>query len=192
MSVLPIRTVPDPVLRTPCRDVDPGRSGLHRLVSDMLETMDDVGGVGLAAPQVGVGLRLFTFGVGPDRGHVINPVLTTSGPLVREPGEGCLSVPGLHYRLERFDQATVTGVDVDGEPVTVHGTGLLARCLQHEVDHLDGTLFVDRLDGEDRRDARRRLRAPGYADITDQTHARRSTTVTSSFGTAVVDTPGGA
>ncbi|QCU78164.1 peptide deformylase [Citricoccus sp. SGAir0253] len=182
MSVLPIRTFPDPVLRTPAAAVGTGRRDLHRLVQDMFETMDDVGGVGLAAPQVGVGLRVFTFDVEGRRGHVVDPVLHTEGELVTEPGEGCLSVPGLHYRPERHARATVTGVDVDGAPVEYRGEGLTARCFQHEVDHLEGLLYIDRLTGEDRRDSRRRLRDAGYGRVAGTTQADRARTVSSSFG----------
>lgn len=182
MSVLTIRTFPDPVLRTPADAVGTGRRGLHRLVRDMFETMDDVGGVGLAAPQVGVGLRLFTFDVEGLRGYVIDPELRTHGELVTEPGEGCLSVPGLHYCPERFAEAVVTGVDADGEPVEYRGRGLTARCFQHEVDHLDGMLFIDRLTGEDRKDSRRRLRDAAYGQVSGSVQADRSQSVNSSFG----------
>jgi peptide deformylase len=182
VSVLPIRTFPDPVLRTPAAAVGPARKDLHRLVQDMFETMDDVGGVGLAAPQVGVGLRIFTFDVEGRRGHVIDPVLRTAGHLVTEPGEGCLSVPGLRYHPERYAEAVVTGVDADGEPVEYRGEGLLARCFQHEVDHLDGMLYIDRLSGEDRKDSRRKLRDAGYGRVTGTTQADRAKSVSSSFG----------
>ncbi|MCY1158725.1 MAG: def [Citricoccus sp.] len=184
MSVLPIRTFPDPVLRTPAAAVGPDRTDLHRLVQDMFETMDDVGGVGLAAPQVGVELRIFTFDVEGQRGHVIDPVLRTSGELVTEPGEGCLSVPGLHYNPERYVTAVVSGVDADGQPVEYRGEGLLARCFQHEVDHLDGKLYIDRLTGEDRKDSRRKLRDRGYGQLSGTTQSDRAKSVNSSFGGA--------
>lgn len=182
MTILPIRTVPDPVLRTVTDRVVGSERDLHRLVQDMFETMDDVGGVGLAAPQVGVGLRIFTFDVEDRRGHVVNPVLQTGGDLLTEPGEGCLSVPGLHYNPERYAEATVTGTDQDGQPVEYHGTGLTARCFQHEVDHLEGMLFIDRLTGEDRKESRRRLRDPAYGRVSTSTRADRAATVSSSFG----------
>lgn len=182
MTVLPIRTVPDPVLRTLADPVKGSGRDLHRLVQDMFETMDDVGGVGLAAPQVGVGLRIFTFAVEDQRGHVIDPVLQTGGEMVSEPGEGCLSVPGLHYHPERFAEAIVTGTDQDGQPVEYHGTGLTARCFQHEVDHLEGMLFIDRLTGEDRRDSRRKLRDPAYGRISTSTQVDRAASINSSFG----------
>lgn len=182
MTVLPIRTVPDPVLRTASEPVVGGERDLHRLVQNMFETMDDVGGVGLAAPQVGVGLRIFTFDVAGQRGHVINPVLQTGGDVETEPGEGCLSVPGLHYNPERFAESTVTGTDQDGQPVEYRGTGLTARCFQHEVDHLEGMLYIDRLTGEDRKDSRRKLRDPAFGRIATSTRADRAATISSSFG----------
>ncbi|MFC7402490.1 peptide deformylase [Citricoccus sp. GCM10030269] len=182
MTVLPVRTVPDPVLRTVADPVRDGRRDLRRLVQDMFDTMDDVGGVGLAAPQIGVGLRIFTFDVEGQRGHVINPVLETSGELVTEPGEGCLSVPGLRYHPERFSESVITGVDQDGNPVSYRGEGLTARCFQHEFDHLDGRLYIDRLSGEERKDSRRKLRDPSYLRITGSTHAERAETINSSFG----------
>lgn len=184
MSILPIRTVPDPVLRTAAAPARPGHGGLQRLIEDMFETMDDVGGVGLAAPQVGVGWRVFTFAVEDQRGYVINPVLTTDGGPVTEPGEGCLSVPGLYYHPARAERATVTGVDRHGTEVEYTGEALLARCFQHEYDHLDGTLFVDRLTGDDRRQARRRMRAGDYTRIAGSTRDDRARTVSSSFGGA--------
>ncbi|NUL45184.1 peptide deformylase [Cellulosimicrobium funkei] len=182
MTVLPIRTVPDPVLRTPADPVPIGRRNLHQLVQDMFETMDDVCGVGLAATQVGVGLRIFTFDVEGQRGHVVNPVLETSGEKLTEPGEGCLSVPGLRYHPERFAEATVTGIDQEGSPVSYRGEGLTARCFQHEFDHLEGMLYIDRLTGEDRKDSRRQLRDPGYGRIAGSTRADRAATISSSFG----------
>jgi peptide deformylase len=182
VTVLPIRTVPDPILRTVASPVEDGRQDLRRLVQDMFDTMDDVGGVGLAAPQIGVGLRIFTFDVEGQRGHVVNPVLETSGEMLTEPGEGCLSVPGLRYQPERYAEAIVSGVDGDGKPVRYRGEGLTARCFQHEVDHLEGMLYIDRLSGEDRRDSRRKLRDPGYGRIASSTRADRAATINSSFG----------
>lgn len=185
MSILSIRTVPDPVLRTVSTPVPAQRWGtesLHTLISDMVETMHAVKGVGLAAPQIGINQRIFVFDLEGESGHVINPTLTVSDDLTDEPGEGCLSVPELHYQPPRAVSATVTGVDADGVEVSYSGTGLLARCFQHEVDHLEGTLFVDRLVGEQRKEARRRMAAPDYGSATAQTQARREPGLTSSFG----------
>ncbi|UBH23962.1 peptide deformylase [Micrococcus porci] len=181
MTVLTLRTVPDPVLRTPAAPVAAGQD-VRALVEDMVETMHAVGGVGLAAPQVGVGLRVFVFDCAGASGHVLNPVLETFGSPVREPGEGCLSVPGLRYHPARAERAVVRGVDVDGNPVEHRGEGLLARCLQHETDHLDGILYVDRLDGDDRREARRRLRADAPDPEAERIRARRDALAGSVFG----------
>ncbi|MDY6054778.1 peptide deformylase [Micrococcus sp.] len=193
MTVLPVRTVPDPVLRTPAAAVPDGQD-VRGLVADMTETMHAVGGVGLAAPQVGVGLRVFVFDVAGAAGHVLNPVLETSGAPLREPGEGCLSVPGLRYHPARASEAVVRGTDVEGRPVEYRGTGLLARCLQHETDHLDGVLYVDRLDGEERREARRRLRAQTPEPEARRIAARRDGLVDSAFTRrrpGASDRPGG-
>lgn len=169
MAILPIVVAGDPVLHTPTAPVTEPVADLADLIRDMYETMDAAHGVGLAANQVGVGKRLFVYDC-PDadgvdhRGCVINPVLTTSALPETMPAddgsedEGCLSVPGYSFPTNRAAEATVTGVDENGEPVTVHGTGLLARCLQHEVDHLDGLLYTDVLTGRWRRRARKEIK----------------------------------
>ncbi|MFI7495150.1 peptide deformylase [Kocuria sp. M4R2S49] len=181
MSVLPIRTIGDPVLRTRAEEVTAFDEALRRLVADMHETMLDVGGVGLAAPQVGVSARLFTWAVEGSEGHVVNPVLEV-GEEPQEGGEGCLSVPGLGFDTPRRNWARVTGVDQHGEPVTVEGTGLLARCLQHETDHLDGRLYVDRLVGPAKKEAMRAIRAAGYDGVVRGVAGQRAANVGSSFG----------
>jgi peptide deformylase len=184
MTVLPIRTIGDPVLRTPCEPVTVFDAELSRLIEDMVETMFDVGGVGLAGPQVGVSLRLFTYGVeGPEGevGHVINPVLET-GEEAQEGGEGCLSVPELSADLPRRRWARVTGVDRQNRPLVVEGEGLLARCLQHETDHLDGKLYIDRLAGEERRRVLRAIRAGEYEGISAGVRRERGGRTGSGFG----------
>ncbi len=154
MSILPIRTLGDPVLREPAREVQ-AFDELHRkLIEDMLETMYSAPGVGLAAPQVGLALRLFVFDAGDGAGPaaIANPMLTDlEGE--QEEEEGCLSVPGLWYPTPRSMRARVEGVDRWGQPISVVGEGLLARIFQHETDHVNGLLFIDRLDKADRRRA---------------------------------------
>ena len=145
------------VLHRPCDPVTVFGADLEALVDDMFASMRAADGVGLAANQIGVSLRVFVYdcpdGTGDRQaGHVVNPVLRIPAALaspVAEP-EGCLSVPGQHATLTRPSLATVTGLDLDGRPVTVTGTGLLARCFQHETDHLDGIVFVDRLPDHER------------------------------------------
>ena len=172
MSILRIRTIGDPVLRTPAQEVTEFDDSLRTLVRDMFETMYAVGGVGLAAPQVGVGLQVFTWGVHGDEGHVVNPRLSV-GEDPQEGGEGCLSVPGLSHETPRRHRAVLTGVDAHGRPVQREATGLLARCFQHETDHLQGRLYVDRLVGEERRDAMRRLRSPEFREAAARTEKER-------------------
>jgi peptide deformylase len=159
VSVLPIRLLGDPVLREPSRDVEAFDELMHRLHEDMLETMYQAPGVGLAAPQIGLSLRFFVYdaekGNGP--GAVANPILSElEGEVIEE--EGCLSIPGLWYPTARAERVRVDGLDLDGEPVTIRADGLLARIFQHETDHLNGMLFVDRLSEEDRRKAMSMLR----------------------------------
>ncbi|HEX8933799.1 MAG TPA: peptide deformylase [Pseudonocardiaceae bacterium] len=172
MTVCPIRIVGDPVLHTPTRLVTEFDEALHSLVADMFDTMAAAQGVGLAANQIGVDLRLFVYDcMGPQdvryRGVVVNPVLETSErpetmPDPDDDWEGCLSVPGESFPTGRASWAKVTGVDAEGAPVTVEGTGLLARCLQHETDHLDGILYLNRLVGRHAREAKKMLKAQGW------------------------------
>ncbi len=141
---MPIRLFGDPVLRTPADPVKDFDAELRRLVKDLTDTMLEAPGVGLAAPQIGVSLRVFTFHVDDELGHLINPSLDLSEET--ETGdEGCLSFPGLVYPATRAYGVVAKGVNMYGEPVTLEGTGQLARCVQHETDHLDGVLFIDRL-----------------------------------------------
>ena len=157
MSVTPIRLFGDPVLRTPAEPVVDFDAELRRLVGDLTDTMLDAGGAGLAAPQLGVGLRVFTYHVDGVAGHLVNPDLTLGDEEEVGP-EGCLSFPGLRFDTPRSVSVVARGWSMHGEPVTVEGTHLLARAVQHETDHLDGVLFVDRLDPEQRREAIRLVR----------------------------------
>lgn len=173
MAVRAIRIIGDPVLHTPTRPVETFDDELKALVEDMFETMEAAEGVGLAANQVGVDRRVFVYDC-PDevtrtrvRGVVVNPVLETSPrpegmPDPDEDEEGCLSVPAEQFPTGRAEWARVTGVDLDGAPVEVEGHGFLARCLQHEVDHLDGVIYVDRLVGRNARAAKKALRRAGW------------------------------
>jgi peptide deformylase len=151
------------VLRTVCDPVTTFDADLKRLVDDMFVSMYDARGVGLAANQIGVSRRVFVYDCADDEGHrhvghVINPVLTVDGDLMVDE-EGCLSVPGLYFPTPRQAHAAVEGVDVDGRPVRITGTGELARCLQHETGHLDGKVYIDMLSGDTRRAALRAIRA---------------------------------
>lgn len=159
MAVLPIRVFGDPVLRTACAPVQNIDGRIRRLVSDMIETMYDAPGVGLAAPQVGVGRRIFVFDIHDDQGPrtVINPELVeTSGEW--EYDEGCLSVPEYYWMIRRPAWALVRGVGLEGEEVEYGGDELLGRVLQHEFDHLNGRLLLERLDRGARRRALRAIR----------------------------------
>jgi peptide deformylase len=150
VAIKPIRLFGDPVLHAPAEPVRDFDEDLRALVKDLADTMLDApGAVGLAAPQIGVGLRVFTYYVEGRIGHLVNPALEPSEE--QETGvEGCLSLPGLTFPARRAAGVVVKGVNLYGEPVTLTGGHLLARCVQHETDHLDGVLFVDRLDPERR------------------------------------------
>ncbi len=161
MSVTPIRLFGDPVLRTPADPVRDFDAELRRLVRDLTDTMLDAGGAGLAAPQLGVGLRVFTYHVDGVIGHLVNPDLSLGEDEETGP-EGCLSFPGLRFDTPRRVQGVARGWDEHGEPQTIEGTALLARAIQHETDHLDGVLFIDRLDREARREAMRVIRETSW------------------------------
>ena len=157
MSIQPIRLFGDPVLVTPAAQVVDFDKELRTLVADLTDTMLEAPGVGLAAPQIGVGLRVFVWDVDEALGHLINPTLDLSDEL-QDGEEGCLSFPALSYETPRSLRAVAKGFNMYGEPVTVDGTELLARCLQHESDHLDGIVFIDRLSTEDRKLAMKEIR----------------------------------
>jgi len=163
VAVLPIRIFGDPVLRTPADPVVDFDAKLHRFVQDMIDTMTDEGGAGLAAPQVGVSLRVFTYDVHGEVGHLINPELSFPDEEEQTGPEGCLSIPGLFYDTTRRMNVVARGVNMHGEPVELTGTELMSRCIQHETDHLDGVLFIDRLDPATRREAMRAIREAEWA-----------------------------
>jgi peptide deformylase len=153
-----IRVMPDPVLRTPCDEITVFDDGVRALVQDLLDTVDHEGRAGLAANQIGVNVRAFSWNVDAEVGYVLNPRIVELSDDIQDGDEGCLSVPGLWFQTKRAWYAKVEGVDLDGNPVVVDGTGLMARCLQHECDHLDGKLYLDRLDADVRKKAMRALR----------------------------------
>jgi peptide deformylase len=150
VSVTPIRLMGDPVLRTPATPVVDFDAELRKLVADLTDTMHAAGGAGLAAPQIGVGLRVFTWYVDGEVGHLVNPDVTPVGDEYDEASEGCLSIPGFRFDCRRHLYVAATGWNMHGDPVRIEGSHMLARAVQHENDHLDGVLFVDRLDAEAR------------------------------------------
>jgi peptide deformylase len=152
MSIKPIRLFGDPVLATPALPVTDYDKELRTLVADLIDTMHEAPGAGLAAPQIGVSLRVFVWDVDDQVGHLINPTLDLSSEM-QDGEEGCLSFPGLYYETPRAFRAVAKGFNMHGESVVIEGTELLARCLQHETDHLDGIVFIDRLIGEERKQA---------------------------------------
>ncbi|WP_309111750.1 peptide deformylase [Saccharothrix sp.] len=172
MSVHPIVIAGEPVLHRPTKPVEVFDDELRALIDDMFETMAAAHGVGLAANQIGIDKRVFVYDCPDDqgvrhRGVVVNPVLETSEVPLGMPDpdddyEGCLSAPGESYPTGRASWAKVTGFDGDGKPVEVEGTGFFARCLQHETDHLDGYLYLDRLVGRHKRAAKKMLKANGW------------------------------
>lgn len=157
MAVFPIRTYGDPVLRTPAEPVTEFDAALARLIADLLETMYDAPGVGLAAPQLGVSKRVFVYDVGEGPGHMINPAIVESEGRW-EFDEGCLSVPERFWPIERPGFVKVEGLDQHGKPLVVEGDELMGRMLQHEMDHLDGLLLLERLGPEEKREALREIR----------------------------------
>ena len=159
MTIRPIREIGDPVLRTPADPVRAFDKDLAALVRDLEDTVDHPGRAGLAAPQSGVSARVFSYNIDGVIGHLVNPKIAELSEELQDDDEGCLSIPGLYAPTVRAMHCAAEGFDVHGEPVRIEGSGLLARCLQHEVDHLDGKLFVDRLTGEARKRVLRALRS---------------------------------
>ncbi|MFB9902745.1 peptide deformylase [Allokutzneria oryzae] len=162
MAVRPLRYFGDPVLKSPSAPVTVFDDKLRSLVDDLMETVTLPGRAGLAAPQIGVGLRAFSYLVDGQHGYVINPEIVELSTTEQDGPEGCLSVPGMNFPTRRAKFATVRGVDVDNEPVVVSGHGELARCLQHETDHLDGMLYIDRLPADQRKEAFRLARGSDW------------------------------
>ncbi len=176
-SVRRVTEVGEEVLHRPSRDVTEFGPDLAALIDDMFLTMYVAEGAGLAANQVGVDLRLFVYDCPDDDGvrhvgHIVNPVLDPLDPAGRrllDEGEGCLSVPGAMMDVPRPDRAVVRGLDKDGDPLVIEGTGYFARCLAHETDHVNGQVYLDRLSKRDRKEALRQV-----ADRRDEVFARRA------------------
>jgi peptide deformylase len=164
MSIQEIRYFGDPVLTTPASMVVDFDKELRVLVKDLTDTMLDAPGAGLAAPQIGVPLRVFVWDVDETLGHLINPTLTLSEEM-QEGDEGCLSFPELRYETPRAMRAVAQGFNMYGEPITVEGTEFLARALQHETDHLNGILFIDKLSPEDRKLAMKEIRESEWFNL---------------------------
>ena len=158
MAVRSIRRFGDPVLRSPSDPVTVFDDKVRSLVTDLLDTVDQPGHAGVAAPQIGVSTRAFSHNIDGEMGYVLNPEIVELSDEQQTGTEGCLSVPELSFETPRAAHAVVRGVDLRNEPVTVSGSGLMARCLQHEVDHLDGMVYIQRLSSEQRREALRRIR----------------------------------
>lgn len=158
MAVRSIRLFGDPVLRAESVPIDVVDDGVRALVADLVDTVLLPGRAGVAAPQIGVGMRAFSYNIDGDVGYILNPVLVEVSGAPELVGEGCLSVPGLWHDTLRYPWAKVVGTDLDGEEIVLEGEGLLAQALQHETDHLDGKLYIHRLTPEARKVAMREIR----------------------------------
>lgn len=158
MAVRPIRLFGDPVLRATSDPIHSIDDGVRALVRDLIDTVELPGRAGLAAAQIGVGLRAFSYNIDGEIGYVLNPTLAGFSGEPVAIGEGCLSLPGLWHDVVRYPSARVVGIDLDGDEVILDAEGLFAQALQHETDHLDGKLYIDRLDPAVRRIAMRQIR----------------------------------
>lgn len=162
MAVRSIRLFGDPVLRAPSALITEIDDGVRALVRDLLDTVEPPGRAGVAAPQIGVGLRAFSYNIDGDIGYVLNPVLVETAGEPVPTGEGCLSIPGVWHDAPRHPYAKVVGMDLDGNELVLEGEGLMAQALQHETDHLDGMLFIQRLPADVRRQAMREIRESSW------------------------------
>ncbi|SJN19623.1 Peptide deformylase [Microbacterium esteraromaticum] len=158
MTVREIRLYGDPVLRTVSTAIEDIDEGVRALIADLVDTVELPGRAGVAANQIGFALRAFSYNIDGDIGYVINPVLTEVRGEPELVGEGCLSVPGLWHDTPRHPWARVEGIDLDAQPVVLEGEGLLAQALQHETDHLEGRVYLSRLEGDVRKQAMREVR----------------------------------
>jgi peptide deformylase len=159
MTIRPVRLFGDPILRTAADPVTDFDKQLRGLVKDLTQTLDDAQGAGLAAPQIGV---VFAYAVRGERGYLVNPVLDFPDEEDQEGEEGCLSFPGIYYDVKRRLNTVARGFTDRGDPIQVVGTEVLARCLQHETDHLDGVLFIDRMDQATRKRAMKEIREANW------------------------------
>lgn len=158
MTIRSIRTVGDPVLRTECDPITEITPGVRQLITDLMETVDFDGRAGLAANQIGITLRAFSWNLDGELGYIINPVITELSESTQDGDEGCLSVPGLFYPRVRAAWAACEGTDLNGSPVRLEGDGITARLIQHEVGHLNGELYIDGLERSVKKKALRAIR----------------------------------
>jgi len=158
LTIRPIRLFGDPVLRSACDPITPGDQRVAGLIDDLIETVKVPGRAGLAANQIGVGQRAFSYNIDGEVGYIINPVIVELSGEPELVDEGCLSVPGFFFPRRRYPFARVEGIDLDGNPVQLSGEGLMAQALQHEVDHLDGHLYIEGLEPDEKREAMRAIR----------------------------------
>jgi peptide deformylase len=165
VAVQPIRLFGDPVLTSRADEVTTFDKELRVLVRDLTETMQEAPGAGLAAPQIGVSLRVFAYDVEGVVGHIVNPMIGTASEEQQDGEEGCLSFPGLNFPTPRALRVVASGFNMHGDPVTIEGSELMARCIQHEVDHLDGILFIDRMVPEQRKLAMKAIREAEWSGL---------------------------
>lgn len=162
MTVREIRLFGDPVLKTVSDPIANFDEKTRTLITDLLDTTSLPGRAGVAAPQIGVNLRAFSYNVNGELGYIINPVLVEVSGEKTLVEEGCLSVPELWHKTPRFEFAKAVGVDLAGNPIELSGSGLMAQMLQHECDHLDGLVYLDRLEDDERKTAMKNLRATDW------------------------------
>ena len=171
MAIRPVRLFGDPILRTVADPVTDFDKQLRNLVKDLTQTLDDAQGAGLAAPQIGVGLRVFAYAVGSERGYLVNPELSFPDDEEQDGEEGCLSFPGIYVPVKRGLRARIRALDVDGQPFELEGAELLARALQHETDHLNGRLLIDQVGPVKREIIKRKLRKDAEAEAAEAAEA---------------------
>jgi peptide deformylase len=165
MTIRQIRLFGDPVLRSVCDPITPGDARASALIEDLLDTVREPGRAGVAANQIGVGQRAFSYNVDGEVGYIINPVIVEVSGVAELVDEGCLSVPGFFFPRMRYPFARVTGVDLSGSPIELSGTGLMAQALQHEVDHLEGHLYIEGLEPDVKREAMRAIRQSPWWNV---------------------------